>query len=260
MCCFSQPVEWVAGTRIFARPSGRGTQLLAYAMNFSAAGDLAMILPLPVPPGAGEDAVRFIDLSGYGGLFDDLAAGFPVEWTADVARGGPVPPPAAKLAVHDVGRFEASFVPTIADFGRLDERFRLPGRVWDALPGYGDHGFAVFKLKDQRSLLGRVLGRKARGEVHPMAFEFRTRAPERAFFPTMHVHDQAVHATAEFDHTLYLQPAAGARPGGPGAWDESFAEASRFVDVERARGLVLGTARCYRRSIAGEHENADVWA
>jgi hypothetical protein len=42
-------------------------------MQYRAAGELAMILPLPVPPGCGEDAVRFIDLSGHASFFADLA-------------------------------------------------------------------------------------------------------------------------------------------------------------------------------------------
>jgi hypothetical protein len=38
---------------------------------------------------------------------------------------------ASKLEVIQVGDFEASFVPTVKDFSRLDERFRLPSAVWD---------------------------------------------------------------------------------------------------------------------------------
>jgi hypothetical protein len=36
--------------------------------------------------------------------------------------------------VREVGSFEASYVPKIADFSRLDERFRLPVAVWKKLP------------------------------------------------------------------------------------------------------------------------------
>src|SRR5207248_7445223 len=95
------------------------------------------------------------------------------------------------LNVVDVGSFEASFVPTIPDFERLDERFRLPTGTWDQLPQYKQYGFTVFKLKP---------GAKV---IHPMAFEFPRAAPARLFFPTVHIHDGKVHDTATFDHALY---------------------------------------------------------
>ena len=49
MCCFSRPVSTVADTNIFARAGKDGRQYLADSMNFSAAEDLAMILPIPTP-------------------------------------------------------------------------------------------------------------------------------------------------------------------------------------------------------------------
>ena len=90
-------------------------------------------------------------------------------------------------------KIEASFVPTIADFDRLDERFRLPKETWHHLPQYNKFGFAVFKLKP---------GEK---RIHPMAFEFPRSDSKRLFFPTVHIHDGEVHATADFDHILYCQ-------------------------------------------------------
>jgi hypothetical protein len=38
-----------------------------------------------------------------------------------------------------------------------------------------------------------------------MAFEFPSRVPDAVYFPTVHVHDGAVHSTANFLHKLYLQ-------------------------------------------------------
>ena len=49
MCCFSQPVDYVAGTNIFARPAKAGGQYLVYSMTLKAGTDLAMILPIPTP-------------------------------------------------------------------------------------------------------------------------------------------------------------------------------------------------------------------
>jgi len=51
------------------------------------------------------------------------------------------------LKVEQVGSFEASFVPTLADFQRLDPRFRLPDTVWQQLGRYAKYGFAIFQLK-----------------------------------------------------------------------------------------------------------------
>ena len=60
MCCFSQKVDVVADTNIFARASKDGRQFLVYSMRFAAAQDLAMILPIPTPKDSPEDAVRQI--------------------------------------------------------------------------------------------------------------------------------------------------------------------------------------------------------
>jgi hypothetical protein len=79
------------------------------------------------------------------------------------------------LVVHDLGDFEASFVPCLDDFERLDRRFCIPRSVWDELPVYQDYGFAVFKLKASagRGLwgFGRGSQKAATRKVHPMAFD-----------------------------------------------------------------------------------------
>lgn len=148
-----------------------------------------MILPVPVPADAGEDALRFIDLSGWGLFFDALDRCWTRSEMLSLApRSEPAP-----LPVVQVGSFEASYVPSIADFVRLDPRFRLTDEVWRALPIYKDWGFAVFRL------------RAGAQQVHPMGLEFPRRVSDAVYFPTVHVHDGRVHATANFAHTLYLQ-------------------------------------------------------
>jgi hypothetical protein len=136
MCCFSQPVSSVAGTRIFARGAMASHQWLAYQMTFSAAVDLAMILPLPVPQGTREDAVRFVNLEGLPDFFERLNEAFPDPPTRGLTRGvGPVAAAAAPpLVVEQVGNYETSFVSSIRDFKRLDARFRLRDGTWDKLP------------------------------------------------------------------------------------------------------------------------------
>ena len=149
MCCFSKPVVSVSATKIFARAEDKGRQFLVYSMSIEAGSELAMILPLPSRLPAGEKDVEFIDLKSYPQFFSDLDSGFPIAVSASSRS------PSEKngkgidqaLAVVTVGDFEASFVPSINDFSRLDERFRLADNVWRKLPGYENYSFAVFKLK-----------------------------------------------------------------------------------------------------------------
>jgi hypothetical protein len=253
MCIFTTTVRHVSSTRILARIEG-GAQLLAYQMLFESLGDTAMVLPLPVATGAGEQALRFIDLEAFPQLFDYLDLLFPEADAVVCSR-----PASATLAVHDVGAFEASFVPTAADFARLDPRFRLPDSVWGALPGYADFGFAVFKLRTPRSLLGRLgLKKPAPGKAHPMAFSFQSRHQDRLFFPTVHVHDGAVHATAAFDHQLYCQPGA-KDAGGELGWRASQLDPGTQVSFAGAQGLVLDGARVLRARLEGELPNQDIY-
>ena len=243
MCCFSGPVREVANTKIFARATEHGRQVLAYQMRFSAANDLAMILPLPIPGGKAEGSVRFIDLEGYPDFFDQLKSGFP-EPPSRSSSHGPVAAAAPRpLAVEKVGSFEASFVPSVKDFSRLDARFRMPKGVWDRLPQYRSFGFAVFKLK------------KDAHTVHPMAFEFPRADASKLFFPTVHIHDGTVHAEAWFDHSLYCQ--AKGHPFEQGDWRESPQPAERFADVQRARGLLDKGGHCYFKRLSGTLKNQD---
>lgn len=196
MCCFSGPVHEVKNTRIFARVGQRGHQAIIYQMGIQADQEVAMVMPIPVKAGEGEKAVTFHDLQGYPALFDDLHKGFPVPAStySDTFGAAPAPAPGrGNLKVVSVGAFDASYVPGIADFTRLDERFRLPADVWPQLPGYHEFGFAVFKLKPGRS------------KIQPMAFTFPTARPEEIFFPTLHIHDGKIHEKERFDHTLYCQ-------------------------------------------------------
>ena len=156
MCMFVGEVEEVSKTSIFARFMD-GRQCLVYEMTLSTPQETAMILPIPVARGSSEDAVRFIDLSDCRSFFMALDQCFPRREEpegapmADAVLAGAEP---TTLKVHSVGSFEASYVPCIADFERLDERFRLPSNLWSQMPQYHGYGFAVFKLKagNQRPL------------------------------------------------------------------------------------------------------------
>jgi hypothetical protein len=255
----------VYSTRIFARPLNAGRQLLVYGMTFDANEDLAMILPIPVPARSPDDTVRFVDLSGCPTFFDDLNALFPPQEVPEeqgITRQAPMP---HALVVHEVGDFEASFVPTPGDFARLDERFRLPADVFDALPRYADWGFAVFKLKKPGARGGRsgLFGlfkssapkSSSPRKVHPMAFEFPRRDASALFFPTVHVHDGRVHPTAEFDHELYCQTDAEWEP--LMEWARSESTADRLAPA--AREWASPSSWIYKQSLTGELPNRDTY-
>jgi len=160
----------------------------------------AMILPLPIVPGSAEDALNFIDLSGYPAFFADLHFAcssdtvFETFADANLSAADDAPP----LVVHDVGDFEALTVPAMDDFHRLDAHFRLPDEVWKTMP---DDGFAVFQLK---FTLSDEQG-ETTNTVDLMAFEFPTRDDHQLFYPTVHVHDGDYHNEAGSLHTFYCQ-------------------------------------------------------
>ena len=262
MCMFSEPIVVVHDTKIFARMKDE-YQYLAYSMSFSASSELAMILPLPVAANAGDDAVSFVDLSECASFFEGLDRYFLTEiidyFDDDMGLALDAEPP---LVVHDVGSFEASFVPNINSFQRLDKRFTLSDTLWSQLPQYDDYGFAVFKLKP---------GREER--VHPMAFRFPNRDPSTLFFPTLHIHDGTLPERALFDHALYCQgslhdgdrwePSSGpieedeVAPRAPAPQAGPALDGPPFTS-ETTRGLVAFGESAWKLTITGKRTNEDV--
>jgi len=243
MCCFTNAVS-VSNTSIFARDAGDGRQYLVYTMKVTSAAEVAMVLPIPVPRGSGEQAVTFIDLSAYPLIFTDLFNAMGFMSRAGSPKASPAPAAPVPLVVQQVGAFEASFVPTIADFSRLDQRFQLPAGTWEKLPAYRDYGFAVFKLKAGEQ------------KIHPMAFCFPRSDPSALFLPTVHIHDGAVHEQADFDHTLFAQTGERHLQGAE-QWTESQGLAGRKVDIKRTAGIVDGDQHVYYRKLKGKLPNQD---
>ena len=213
MCCFFGPgIERlrVDNTSIFARHVGENEQIIAYEMVLNASNDVVMVLPLPVGSRDEQRAVQFLNLEKCPFLFDRLREMLPV-WRSRYGGRGDFDGASIdslfakpRLEVQTVGRFEASFVPSIADFDRLDPRFRVAPELWAELGSYADWGFAVFQMRE--------IERGKSRRVHPMAFRFVSRDPRSLFFPTVHVHDGSVHATAKFDHLLFFQREIPHRP------------------------------------------------
>jgi hypothetical protein len=252
MCCFSSRTQ-VSHTQIFARRTEGASQILVYQMSYQSDSPTAMILPLPVKLPAAEGSVRWKNLKEHGGFFDALAAGFPSLATENAKEPVAAAAVPRGIAVHEVGDFEASFVPSVADFDRLDPRFSIKKDVWDRIPSYKDYGFAVFQLKSNA------------GTPHPMAFEFDSRLSDTIYFPTVHIHDGQVHAEDQFDHLLYLQERAldakAAAYQGPDKPDattglvRSDRAASTFGDL--GAGVLDGNLLVHRMAIHGQHANVD---
>lgn len=256
MCCFPRPILRVANTKIFARLTGTGSQLLVYEMIYESETPNAMILPLPVRPPTAENAVRFISLEGYRNFFEDLADGFPYRAGFSIGCGGGSNLTSVDtLEVHHVGDYVASFVPSVDDFGRLDPQFTIPKATWDLIPGYGNYGFAVFQLTNLS------------GKPHPMAFEFPTRWQDQIFFPTVHIHDGSVHQREEFDHTLYLQHAGldsvasdyinSNVPDPSTGFVRSDRLVKEFADVGAAAGVLQPELLLHRLNLHGHLPNRD---
>jgi len=234
MCVFAGPVRRVGRTQIFVRAQF-GRQLVVYEMSAELGGPTAMILPIPVAPGTKEGGVDLVDLSSSASFFDACERVFRVD--REPGRGVRAP-----LVVHRVGSYVASVVPNVDAFDRLDPRFTLPRDVWSRLPVEG-FGFVVFELDTD------VAEMRA---FHPMAFWFPRSDMERLFFPTLHVHDGRVNATAYFDHTLYAQSATRVEQ-----WDRSTRPLRDHV-AGKAHSLVLPEP-VRRRRLTGVLPNSDTW-
>jgi hypothetical protein len=255
MCMFTRPVNLVENTRVFARlSSSRKSQYLVYQMQYEAGEPTAMVLPIPVTKPTHENSLRFIDLSGYSEFFSDLAKGFPVIIDPYVKSAVIETTHAPQLKVFQIGNYEGSFVPNVADFSLLDERFRFSDAIWSKIPQYKNFAFVVFQLT-----AGSL-------KPHPMAFEFDYEGKE-IYFPTMHIHDGVIHRREEFDHALYLQHAElDSRVGEYKNFEgydhttkliRSQATAENYCNMSTAQGILLGNLLIHKHVIRGKQPNRD---
>ena len=248
MCCFSQPIESVSETKVFARRSQKW-QYLVYQMNLVTQSDVAMVLPLPIELSNREKTIQFINLSGYPKFFEDMERCFPRSRSRSLNNQPVAASVIDTLKVYRVGSFDTSFVPAIQDLDRLDRRFRLPNSVWQDLPNYSDYGFAVFKF------------RSGEQKVHPMALKFMMRNQARIFFPTVHIHNGLVEKEAKFDHTLYIQSTINSCYG----WRKSISFPDKVMDIDnvlkgdRTHGIIAKYKRLYRKKLVGYLKNQDIW-
>ena len=242
MCIFSGKINEVTNTCIFARMTSPKVQAIVYQMAMDAPQDVAMILPIPVIPGAKETDLRFINLKTYSNFFNSLERGFESRdpFASSLGKEN-------DLQVHQVGSYIASFAPNMASLSKLDRRFQLPAGILEKAGPYADYGFAVFQYKPGKQ------------KVHPMALVFATRFADRLYFPTVHIHDGEVHEKEKFDHNLYCQLQGG---GGRAMldWEESSSNAIVFAQAGLSQGILNPATHVYRLAMRGEFENKDQWA
>ncbi len=236
MSCFTRPVTQVVRTRLFARAVD-DRQVLAYAAAVKTPHDVAMVIPLPTPPGTSSSAVRFIDLSSYATFFGDLRRAFPPSAARPPSRS--FSPNLATLLA--AGPLEGTFLPSFGDFDRFEPWHRLSATVVTHHRHYTDWGFALFKLR----------GETVVQEIRPFAIEFPRRDPSQLYFPT---YDGSIKPEASFDHILYWQPQRGRPEGAIGAH-----ELRRMVDIDRTRGAVDPALPLATRAIHGAQANADTF-
>lgn len=240
MASFTQPVSGVSGTRIFARVVN-DRQFLVFSTSVRATGNLALVLPLPVPPGSGADAVRFHDLSLFPEIFVHLQELF--QNTGAMAVRGSLGrelmenTPALESPVEKV-----SFLPGRKAFETLEPCDRLSAAAWTSRPGWSDFGFVVASLR-----LGSSAGNEA-AHIPPIAVEFPTRRAGEIFFPTI------------ADDTLYLQSHSGgdALASAEIPWQEGGSDPNAWL-AEESGGVIAPRQAVYRARLPATGRNAGLW-
>ena len=212
-------------------------------MQYSATQPLAMILPLPVRKDiCVSDMLKFEKIPSN--VFSGLKHSFRPKVRGLVSLARSLGKDIEFLAVHQVGSYEASFVPEPDEFSRLDPRFRLSSSLMDQLGCYEDYGFAVFQLR-----LGTEVS-------HPMGIRFESRFDDRVFIPTLHVHDNSLPDSAEFDHTIYCQlPSDESRFAKIKGWGKS----NYCPSKDRVPDCVNTSRKVFRKEISGMQPNTDTW-
>lgn len=249
MCIFTEDINTVHDTRIFARQDGN-KQSIVYDMYLDSNNDTAMVLPIPIPliNRYDPDAVEFIDLSNCSNFFDDIEELFPKRVSAssittDFMDGGD-----KIIEVKSIGAYEASYVPSAMDFKRLDPRFRLKDRFFKQASEYLNYSFVVFKLKPCKS------------KVHPIAFWFPKENDGKLFYPTKHMHNGVIKDNEYFSHILYGQASnVSSNVEYASSSDSTFVLSLLSKISELSLGIVSRDETLFKKDVYGEHNNSDMW-
>jgi len=228
---------------MFARFEG-DRQVLAMEMRVNLPRDMALIVPLPTIPNAGRDALRLLR-PGTSALFAQLQSGFSKsdsqnerrERQDDLSDSG-----VRTRRFVEAAPYDTLYLPSMDDFGLIDNEFQLSSQLVGAFSPYRDYGFAVLKLRAA-----------ANARLRSIAFSFPTRDTSHLYFPTFQYRDGTVHNTVMFDVTLYAQNAE------KSAWDGTAVEAGDFMSMDDGAEVISVERTVQRRVLYGEKANEDIW-
>jgi hypothetical protein len=251
MGIFSTPVR-IAGTfNFFARAARAHTdhQFLACNFRYEAEAAFTLILPLPTPPDAAANAVRFINLSGYDDFFQDVRRGWP-DLTRDTEKQSLTDRILEKVRDWldlDTTQTEIAFFPDQQVLAEMRDRWPLSEAVWAALKPYTQFGLVGLKLE------------AGANRLPPIAFEFPRGTPTELFFPT--AHNLPHSAALNLRHALYAQT-----PHRSAAWriatspDDAHRRwlARDFVKTDRTLDLIDPDQPIVARRLSGPADNLDV--
>jgi len=188
MCIINEPAE-VHETELFVAPHSNGIdQITVYANEVKTdSTNNMMLLPVPNP-----QTVQFIDLQNYQSIFEDLEEPFKrPSRSFGMDKFSLHNNESRSLAVHDVGSYKATLVPTHADLGRINvEVFgTVQGNIKDLLgKQYEDlpvpFGYIICKLRAGQAV-----------KYHPFAYRHKMAVDKEGkkvlFVPTRHEHGHA---------------------------------------------------------------------
>jgi len=240
MCIISHPAT-VTDTRIFVALDRNHTrQIVVYANTASTTPGAVMILPVPNPT-----SLKFINLSEYPTIFDDLGAGFQTRSTTNMvsfsARSG-------ELQVHKVGGYLACIA------NSANELRRLPDQTFGSV----DHGL-VQLLNKRYPQFGFVVCRlngDAKTEYHPIAYAHNVTLKDRMFVPTYHIHAHDASGpmyeepVADWHHDIYALGMIGVR--------NFVTIEERFLQRDKIDFTLDPTHSLTKITIHGSQENSDI--
>lgn len=179
MCIVQGAVRHIAKTRILVSPLSSKLQLTVYANTVELGENSgAMILPTP------EGKVEPVDLSKEKKLFDDLETLWPRKKSRsrNAAAKNDRCLSRSVLPVVEVGSYQVTIVPSLADFDRVDSSvFTLSPGVGACLKDHYESGFSFVVCQLVREK-----------EYHPFGYIHNRLDDNTLFVPTRHYHKHDV--------------------------------------------------------------------
>lgn len=250
MCIILTHVESVSNTQIYVSSSkSRKRQLTIYTNKVDTHVKNAMILPVPNPL-----SVELLNFKNYKKIFDDCRECFHHDdgsrndrhmYRAALSASFDSRPP---LPVYTVGSYQASIVPSINDFDRVDTQIlRVNPQVFTLLKDTYDSsfGFIICQL------------REGSHQYHPFAYTHEIHNCNLLFVPTLHYHLGETSVKADWDHTIYSPMTDLYTTGNYTFKDSSYIDWTKMP--EDYRWPSEGRFSMNRHSITGYKPNKDLW-